>query len=657
MSGFRPGGGITVYASDDRRFVLDQEVGRGGEGSVWSIDGHPSVVAKFYHKGLAHDRAQKVEAMCRLKSDSLLRIAAWPTTILKPSASGSPQGLLMPRISGYQEAHLLYTPKSRRTSFPEAQLPFILHATVNIARAFATVHEADQVIGDVNHGNLLISRDATVALIDCDSFEINDGKRIYPCLVGVPTYTPPELQGQSFGGVRRTKQHDTFGLAVLIFHMLFLGRHPFAGIFRQGTADKTIEDAIREYRFAYLPDPRVTEMFPPPSMLTLAEFPREIGQLFIRSFSQEGSTGHRPSAHEWIAPLESLARNLKRCVVNETHHYFQALASCPWCRVEQAFGRAMFGIKIIIGGGEHFDIGAVWAQIESVRSDEQSLTPPSTSSFTRICTLDPRIVEVKKERRLRRLLGAGAILLAVIVVVPGWTSALPSILILVLGIATMAKLWHSGQESVRSFTRARKNAAHGFNSAMRRWFELQSPPTAFSGIKQRLQMERDEFVRLPAVKAQRLAELNSGLRQKQLTRYLEQHRIEDASIPGIGSGRKTLLRCYNVEDASDVELSRLNIKGFGPSLKSALLAWRISVEKRFVFDPNAGIDPTDLRMLEQELAQKRSALIQSLTSGSQQLRQVLLPWQIERSKLVTSLETLARRFAQAEVDMKALGRF
>jgi hypothetical protein len=32
--------------------------------------------------------------------------------------------------------------------------------------------------------------------------------------------------------------------------MLFLGRHPFAGI----CAGKTIEEAIREYQFAYLPD-------------------------------------------------------------------------------------------------------------------------------------------------------------------------------------------------------------------------------------------------------------------------------------------------------------------------------------------------------------------------------------------------------------------
>ncbi len=576
--------------------------------------------------------------MCRLKSDKLLKVAAWPTKLLNAQASGNPQGLLMPRISGYQEAHLLYTPKSRRINFPEAQLPFILHASINAARAFATVHDAGQVIGDVNHGNLLISNHATVALIDCDSFEINDGKTVFPCLVGVPTYTPPELQGQSFRGVRRTAQHDAFGLAVLLFHMIFLGRHPFAGIFRQGTADKTVEDAIREYRFAYSPDNRMTEMEPPRSMVGLAHFPADIGQLFVRAFNRDGISGRRPSAHEWIASLESLSQNLTRCSENEAHHYFRALFSCPCCCVESAVGRSLFGIKFTVIHGPDFDLISVWAQIESVRPENQKLTPPDTTAYADQCKADPAIPDIRKDRRTRRLLSAGALLMAVIIVVPGFLPALPSIIILVLGIASMVKLWHSGESAASEIRAHWKSAGRLFDGAMRLWGELQSPPHTFHTTKQRLETERQEFAALPATRARRIAELNAGLRQKQLTRFLEQHRIEDAIIPGIAQGRKTLLRCYNVEDASDVELHRLDIKGFGPSLKSALLAWRISVEKRFVFDPNMGIDPADLRMLDHELAQKRATLIQSLSTGSQQLRQILLPWQVERANLITKLE-------------------
>jgi len=311
MIAFEPRAGLTLYGADGRSIVLDREIAKGGEGSVWGIADKPDFVAKFYHQGLSPEQARKLGAMCRLKSEHLVKIAAWPVDLVRPTAAGVPQGFLMRRINGYSQAHLLYTPKSRRTHFPEAQLPFLLHTSVNIARAFATVHDAGQVIGDVNHGNLLVSKDAVVALIDCDSFEIIDGALRFPCPVGVPTYTPPELQGKSFSGVR-TQQHDTFGLAVLVFHMLFLGRHPFSGIFRQGQGDKTIEDAIREFRFAYSPNRGATEMDQPSWVPPLSIYPPEIANLFLRAFSAQGASGSRPSSHEWIPALEGLSHNLRR---------------------------------------------------------------------------------------------------------------------------------------------------------------------------------------------------------------------------------------------------------------------------------------------------------------------------------------------------------
>ncbi len=148
-----------------------------------------------------------------------------------------------------------------------------------------------------------------------------------------------------------------------------------------------------------------------------------------------------------------------------------------------------------------------------------------------------------------------------------------------------------------------------FKTGMNRWAVLDEVPAAFQQTKQRLKAEKEVLTGLPALRVQRMAELNANLQQKQLTRFLERHRIEDAIIPVIGPGRKTLLRCYNVEDASDVVPSRLNIKGFGPSLKASLLTWRNVVEQRFVFNPNEGIEPADIRALDQELSQRRAALM------------------------------------------------
>jgi DNA-binding helix-hairpin-helix protein with protein kinase domain len=476
-----------------------------------------------------------------------------------------------------------------------------------------------------------------------------------PC--GSSDLYSPELQGlPTFQGVRRTQQHDAFGLAVLLFHMLFLGRHPFAGIFRHGSADKTIEDAIREFRFAYLPDNRLTEMEPPPSIPVLAEFPAEIGQLFIRAFSREGASGRRPGALEWMAPLESLSRRLNRCAANDSHHYFQALASCPWCRVESAFGRPMFGFKITVISSPDFDLVAVWAQIESVRPDEQSETPRFTNAYVDQCTPEPRIGEVKKERRKKRLLSAASILLAVIVVAPGLMQALPAICVLVAGIALMIRLWQSAETCASVAKSEHRKASQAFDAAMERWNKVQQVPAAFHQAKQNLQTQRQELVELAPLRIRRLAELKAGLRQKQLVRFLERHRIEDASIPGIGAGRKTLLRCYGVEDASDVRPG-LYIKGFGPALKSALLSWRLSIELQFVFNQNEEIDPADIRALDHELAQKKAALVRALASGPQTLRQIILLWQAERSNAAAELNQRAKILAQAQVNIKALGRF
>jgi DNA-binding helix-hairpin-helix protein with protein kinase domain len=123
MIAFEPRAGLTLYGADGRSIVLDREIAKGGEGSVWGIADKPDFVAKFYHQGLSPEQARKLGAMCRLKSEHLVKIAAWPVDLVRPTAAGVPQGFLMRRINGYSQAHLLYTPKSRRTHFPEAQLP------------------------------------------------------------------------------------------------------------------------------------------------------------------------------------------------------------------------------------------------------------------------------------------------------------------------------------------------------------------------------------------------------------------------------------------------------------------------------------------------------------------------------------------------------
>src|SRR5262249_14295654 len=137
------------------------------------------------------------------------------------------------------------------------------HTARNCAIAFEAVHQNGHVIGDVNQKNVMVSDKGIVAFVDCDSFQVVDGSRIFRCKVGVPEYTPTELHGKKFASLDRNTNHDLFGLAVLVFHLLMMGRHPFSGV-PLVKADIPIEKAIQEGLYAYTRNSASARLKPPP---------------------------------------------------------------------------------------------------------------------------------------------------------------------------------------------------------------------------------------------------------------------------------------------------------------------------------------------------------------------------------------------------------
>src|SRR5947209_2935353 len=145
-------------------------------------------------------------------------------------------------------ATTLYNPVQRLKCYPRAGWDFQVRAAWNLAAAFDEVHKAGGLVGDVNQSNAQVSTRALVRLIDCDSFQIRANGKAYLCEVRVAHYIPPELQGKSLHGLIRTENHDAFGLAVLIYQLLFVGKHPFMGI-DLGSGDPPFEQLIAEFRF------------------------------------------------------------------------------------------------------------------------------------------------------------------------------------------------------------------------------------------------------------------------------------------------------------------------------------------------------------------------------------------------------------------------
>jgi DNA-binding helix-hairpin-helix protein with protein kinase domain len=312
---------------------LGKQLGGGGEGTVYEVAGAPDQAAKVYHK-IRPGLGDKLRAMVAVgaAAPGLQKDAAWPLNTLHERAGGPVAGLTMRKVGKpqWQEVHFLYNFATRRLQYPDKDWRFLATAAHNCAAAFDEMHKAGVVIADVNQSNVLVdSARAGVCLIDCDSFQVRHAGKTYYCEVGVDLFTPPELQGRPFSGVIRTPEHDRFGLAVLIFHLLFMGRHPFAGRF-SGSGDMLIDRAIREYRFAYAPGAQAYQMAPPPKALTLDAVPAPVAGLFVRAFGR--NAGPRPTADEWVGAVRPLIQGAQRCRAHGGHYFAPSVQGCPWRR-------------------------------------------------------------------------------------------------------------------------------------------------------------------------------------------------------------------------------------------------------------------------------------------------------------------------------------
>ncbi|MDP9369716.1 MAG: hypothetical protein M3Q03_15840 [Chloroflexota bacterium] len=533
---------------DDRGVAvrLGDELGRGGEGSVFLVPDRPNMVAKVYHGALDPVKAEKLSTMVRLRSDRLLALAAWPIDTLHDRPGGSIAGLLMPKVSGFREIHTLYSPKSRMTAFPNAGVSFLVHSAANVARAFKVIHEHGHVIGDVNHGNLLVSDQATVKLIDCDSFQVVAQGRHYYCEVGVATHTPPELQGRPFHGVTRTPNHDAFGLAVLLFQLLFLGRHPFSGRY-MGPGDMPIEKAITELRFAYGSRSASRQMFPPPGTPSLSAASAPVASLFERAFSPTAiRDGGRPTPQEWEKALIGLAQAFKTCGRNSAHQFPNTISSCPWCEVEARSGTTLFNI-VIVGTRQSkgtFDIDAVWAQIAGVRSPGP--LPFGSQMISLQVEPSAKAVELGRKRRKRKMSGAGLVVIAIVGImmfsiggaVALWTIAGALIVAVAMWKADPAEIKTFHQEAEDGLRKAQAQLV----AARERWRGASEEP--FDAKLRYLEARKTELRDLPAKTQQQLRQLEANREALQRHRFLDSHRIDQAWIVGIGAGRhRSVVTC------------------------------------------------------------------------------------------------------------------
>lgn len=635
---------------------VGKRIGKGGEGEVFAVTNLPGFAFKAYLPGIVASREAKIRAMVDANLHASMASVAFPTKVVV-NKSGTFVGFLMRLVPDHKEIHELQTPSSRLRHFPSADYRFLVRTAINVARSFGQVHASGCVIGDINQRSILVSDKATVALIDTDSFQVTQRGQQFLCVVGVPDYTPPELQGQSLKTIVRTANHDAFGLAVAIFQLLCMDRHPFAGRYK-GSGDITVEQAIKEFRFAY--SSRDTKMDPPPASVALRDLSPKISDNFERAFSPNGVL-NRPTADQWIEALNELETSLRPCPNNKAHHYSRFASDCPWCRMEQAFGIPMFVVRDassihIPKGlmndtvGFSFNTGAIRALLASNPIPAQiTVAIPKTRG-----TYPPSI----EAQNARKSLGsasawgnAGKIGLALSFFA---LVALP-ILGVIGGIISIIMLTQAGKTGTFDANQRYNIAAEKVRSRIQ-FLQSNAPVSQAYATKDEIEKKLAEYERL-VVDFKDVEKDYSSVRQKeQLDAHLSAHMLRGARSTKLTSGDLASLASYGFTTAYDAKTRDVqDAYGIGPVKASRIMAWVKTVEQKFQFQAQySDADRHAIQVKKGNIVSRQQGCADSLNKLVDDLRKHIAAVQNYNGGSDAQLQQHVEEVGQAEADLAYL---
>lgn len=604
---------------DGEPIKIGQLLGKGGEGEVYSLDDRSTLALKIYTRPDGPSREQKIVAMIRMGLAQRSSLVSFPLAVAR-RRDGTFVGFVMNLVKDHHPLFQLYSPGARKHSFPRADYRFLVRAATNIARAVAAIHETNCVIGDINHSSILISDRATAAVIDADSFQIVNEGSTYVSRVGVPEYTPPELHGKKLTTTIRTPNHDAFGLAIIIFQLLFMGRHPFVGTVRGGEIPP-IAQAIRDYRFVYAEN-RNVGMDQPPGTATLSEFPNLIGEYFEMAFAKE-SANERPTARQWSVALTELEKELTRCSENELHYFPETASECPWCYMDRALGMLLFlpyipdtevTYRRFDPGAIGFNVTALWREIQAVSAPTRHQLTPKVTTDRFHPSSEAR--KAKRKRIVYRLWGCIAVIGAI-----GILASIPQLWFFWAplgwwGLSRALKTVNVDESFRIKFI----DLETRWQDALDAWYE-KCGVQAFENLQQKLLHAKESYDGLTAEEQTLIDEYRRDRRNRQLRAFLDNYEIRRARIKGIGPAKEAALASYGIETAADIVKAKvLQVPGFGPSNSKNLLNWRQKLETHFVYNTNPNeVDRLELGTIRTKIEQKASQLRRTLFSGPQDL--------------------------------------
>ena len=544
---------MPVFDETGRAWDLGPKIAAGGEGVVHQLVHSPEYCAKVYHAApLSAFKQAKLRTLCGLPKELRETLALPLSLIFSQKSREQAIGVILPFVKGH-DIFELYNPQSRREHFQKADFAFLVETARNLSIAFKVLHENGIVMGDVNEQNIKVRPDGTLSLIDCDSFQIDRYGQRYHCNVGTPLWTPPELQGVSLAELERTANHDAFGLAQLIFLLLFAGRYPFAG--KPLTSEPLPpEAAIAKFAFAFDPTPQERLLEPPPTAPPFKSLPPALRNLFLRAF-RRGSQLHgaRPSPSEWVTELTALAGSLRQCAASSAHLHWKGSEGCPWCNILQT------------------------ARVELFPAPPGAL-PKREDSLGLLNDWVPRLLAVSFEPLQFGLPSATLQTAAVNALELELKSWMPGFLRQIPFVQRNLNASHLVELKTR-LSQASQTLGHFSNQASALYLQN------FAHAQPFLKSAHETAAKIKNIgspNSKAIAQVLSDHREQALQHHLERQLLYRAQVAGLGQSRLATLQSYHVITAWDVtESTLMALPGFGMTLTRKILQWRRLHEQNF----------------------------------------------------------------------------
>ncbi|MEO1661086.1 MAG: topoisomerase DNA-binding C4 zinc finger domain-containing protein [Pseudomonadota bacterium] len=563
-------------------------MGKGGEGTVYRHANSPELAVKIYNsEQLAQSREPKISRVVNDASATGLTEVAFPKQKVVDE-KGRFLGFTMPMVSDHRPVFEVFGPGSRKQAFPRADFRFLVRIAKNLAVVAAKIHQLGYVIGDINSNGIYVAQDATVRLIDADSFQFGAENTNLFCTVGVADFTPPELHGADFSKRARSVQHDAFGIAVSIFQILFIGRHPYMGSFEGG--EKTIAEAIKEHRFVYSSQ-RKTRMKLPPGMGFYFKMPSFVQDGFERAFRAD-VRDKRPTPNEWIEILTALETSLTQCSVSTSHYHPKGM-SCPWCMFDKTLGIDIFPPTLAelerrMSSGSADDkirqLDHAWDRIGKGFDKKLASVSPRLPQLALTPNADIR--RDGRSNRFRPLIILSAIVGALVLI-----TIEPSAWLLYVG-GVFAAIFGTkvAPRSNAELLQRHRVAVENRNQAILQWrrsIGVEGLYRSFSDAYDEYHATKDRFDE----QKKELSSLNNARVNQAKKVYLSQFHIKNSKIPKLKENDYNALQSYGIHTAADVNKWRaMQVPGIGEVKSGSLVSWKRQLETAFNPDKYASHD-------------------------------------------------------------------